>query len=136
MMEDGITKVELERIRITTIALLDAELLKYDARMHLNQFKVSASVDNSLKKLAVEFCYEVFGKRTEDVYYYPADWKQAFKERWFPKWLCQKFPVKFIKVDIARIYPELRGIPNQQYLNIYTKTRIDSNKIFKNLENE
>ena len=27
---------------------------------------------------------------------YPADWWQALKEKWFPKWLLEKYPVEYM----------------------------------------
>jgi hypothetical protein len=41
---------------------------------------------------------------------YPCDWKEAFKERWFPKWLLNRYPVKYkeIVLDVKAIYPEFR----------------------------
>ncbi len=41
---------------------------------------------------------------------YPRDWWQAFKERWFPKWLLEKYPVDYhhITVDVKAIYPDFK----------------------------
>ena len=39
---------------------------------------------------------------------YPADWWQAFKDRWFPYWLKKKFPVKFNRIDRVRICPHIK----------------------------
>ena len=38
---------------------------------------------------------------------YPADWLQAFKERWFPKWALAKWPVvyKTHKFSFSLTYP-------------------------------
>lgn len=36
---------------------------------------------------------------------YPADWWQAFKERWFPKRWAN---VKYKKVDVKALYPKLQ----------------------------
>jgi hypothetical protein len=30
---------------------------------------------------------------------YPRDWWEWFKQRWFPKWLLDKYPVKFVTVE-------------------------------------
>ena len=33
---------------------------------------------------------------------WPADWWQAFRARWFPRWWLRKFPVKYERVDIEQ----------------------------------
>lgn len=33
---------------------------------------------------------------------WPADWRQAFKERWFPAWLLRRFPVKYAEKTVRR----------------------------------
>jgi len=33
---------------------------------------------------------------------YPADWWQAFKDRWFPKWLLRKYPVQCREIIIHK----------------------------------
>lgn len=45
---------------------------------------------------------------------WPADWFQAFKERWFPRWLLARFPVRYSGVDVDRqiyraVCPHLHG---------------------------
>jgi len=41
---------------------------------------------------------------------YPSDWREAFKERWFPAWAKEKWPVKYknVSVQIHGYYPEFR----------------------------
>lgn len=40
---------------------------------------------------------------------YPADWWQAFKERWFPGWLLKRYPVVYThrEFQVKATYPEL-----------------------------
>jgi hypothetical protein len=48
---------------------------------------------------------------------YPEDWWQAFKERWFPDWLKEKYPIKYTKVviDVWELYPTLQpALPDHQ----------------------
>lgn len=55
---------------------------------------------------------------------WPADWWQHFKERWFPAWARQRWPVvyQWRRVDIDAVYPELSkrvSLPREQhYLRI------------------
>ena len=58
---------------------------------------------------------------------YPADWVQAFKERWFPKWLLKKFPVKYTTIvfDVKELYDKI-ALPSKDpfiYFNTYPKEK-------------
>lgn len=49
---------------------------------------------------------------------HPADWKEAFKERWFPKWLLGKYPVEYHETTLvaACLYPEFTpAVPDQEF---------------------
>ncbi len=49
---------------------------------------------------------------------YPRDWWQHFKERWFPKWALDKWPVVYThkSFNAKVIYPDYKvAIPNQEY---------------------
>ena len=47
---------------------------------------------------------------------YPADWKQAIKERFLPRFLRKRWPVHYVKVgwDIRVAYPEI-SLPNEPH---------------------
>lgn len=47
---------------------------------------------------------------------YPADWWEAFKERWFPAVLLKRWPVKRTthRVDFKVLYPDYRAITEDQ----------------------
>jgi hypothetical protein len=36
---------------------------------------------------------------------YPADWWQAFRERWFPKRWLKKHPIKHLEISVRDVYP-------------------------------
>lgn len=44
---------------------------------------------------------------------YPADWFEAFKERWFPKWALKRWPVKITTVtfEATSLYPTIKLRP-------------------------
>ncbi len=39
---------------------------------------------------------------------YPADWWQAFKDRWFPAWAKERWPVRYVRYDLMALYPEIK----------------------------
>ena len=48
---------------------------------------------------------------------FPEDWWQAFKERWFPQWLKQRYPVKCKRfvVNARALYPTYKpNVPDHQ----------------------
>jgi hypothetical protein len=51
----------------------------------------------------------IWGKRkTFEEVRWPSDWKEAFKERWFPKWLLEYCPVRYE----IRQYDAIAAFPN------------------------
>lgn len=52
---------------------------------------------------------------------YPSDWWQAFKERWFPNWLLEYYPVKYtaVKLEARVLYPEIHFPEKQYHLVLY-----------------
>jgi len=47
---------------------------------------------------------------------YPADWKQAVKERFLPRWLRKWWPIRYVRVgwDIRVVYPEI-SLPDEPH---------------------
>lgn len=52
---------------------------------------------------------------------YPADWWQALKERFFPRWALAWWPVKYTKhtFDVVAAYPGIK-FPNRERAYIHT----------------
>lgn len=50
----------------------------------------------------------------------PIDWKEAFKERWFPKWWLNKWPVKYVKkvIEAKALYPTLKMASHKPVIQI------------------
>lgn len=46
-------------------------------------------------------------KAGDRVIRYPKNWKEAFKERWTPRWLKKRFPVKYREYDVLVVFPDL-----------------------------
>jgi hypothetical protein len=69
-------------------------------------------VDRHVGDMAMRLVAKIAQKKA-DVIVYPADWKEAFKERWFPSWLLEKFPVKYVRVDVMEYYPKV-ALPDRE----------------------
>ena len=50
---------------------------------------------------------------------YPKNWKEAFKERWFPSWLLRLSPIEFTEIVIEAkvMYPDLKvSMPREKHM--------------------
>ncbi len=73
------------------------------------------------RQTRIQLSCDLFCRTAEHVeslpsFEYPADWWQAFKARWFPRWAKRRWPVKIAtvgggkaKIDVAALFPELRN---------------------------
>lgn len=78
--------------------------------MDMNNVQLTHYMDHALTRAIYRLDLDVFGQDLEaQIWKMPADWKEAIKERFFPKWLLRKFPVKhaIFKLDVAVLYPQL-----------------------------
>lgn len=53
---------------------------------------------------------------------YPSNWKEAFKERWFPAWLKRRYPVKY-RVVVMEAKAVLPKIPRSASLSLTMRFR-------------
>lgn len=64
------------------------------------------------------------------VIYHPKDWLEAAKERFAPKWILKRWPVKYTehKISFEVLYPNFRpSIPEQEYkvnIKVYQNERL------------
>ena len=51
-------------------------------------------------------------KRDDIIIKYPSNWKEAFKERWFPEWFLKNHPIKYTKhhIKIYDGYPTIKNV--------------------------
>ena len=54
---------------------------------------------------------------------YPADWYQAFKQRWFPRWALKRTPVRMTKVHLARFCPHVAVPDNRTHTDWLKATK-------------
>ncbi len=80
----------------------------------LQNMEMEARVDHMTRRLVLSLRSVCCGKTVERIDVeakYPADWWEAFKERWFPKWALQRWPVKYKTIsvhrDVVRVCPHL-----------------------------
>lgn len=88
----------------------------------LGTSQLEAWIDRQKRAMVAELTAYVARMEVERIQFkrqWPADWWQAFKERWFPKWLKDRFPVRYevFEIDERRyaICPHLRLDPSRPH---------------------
>src|SRR6266850_978956 len=104
--EVDVSRMQLESMRIDSIA----DWISNRYRIQLRQFLLG----ENLHKETVRWKY-------------PADWREAFKERWFPKSWLKRWPVRYTKksvtFDVKAIYPKLNfSLPQEEKYVTFTKS--------------
>lgn len=115
--ETGMMAGELANIYIKHIALRKVRfgLSSLVGKQALDDMRMEVYMDYLTNQIVVAFSSVLLGRETMktviDTVRYPATWRDAFKERWFPKFLKRRFPVKYeeknIEVHIWNICPHL-----------------------------
>lgn len=72
---------------------------------HFKESHLTVAVPQSIDVMVMQLTGWVTGERINEIKY-PLDWWEHFRQRWFPKFLLEKYPVKFriYKIDVQ--YPE------------------------------
>jgi hypothetical protein len=72
--------------------------------------KMDSLFDYVLGRMRIELERYVWGRSIEiKKVMYPQDWWEAFKEEFFPRWACKRWPVKFrcVSFDVREMYPSM-----------------------------
>jgi len=96
---------------------------------------IDLSTDHARDDIMFRLRSFVWGERVDEIgIKHPADWIEAFKERWFPKWILKRRPVeytRYVSNDMAT-YPNFRPSLRDQECLIRTMpfTKRDRNEPF------
>jgi hypothetical protein len=105
-------EVELERIKIGLV-----EKLSYTA---LHDLSVSVNDDFFTNLVSVQIKGYIWGERGKsETIKYPKNWREAFKERWFPAWLLRRYPVVYRvhEINTTTLYPNFKiSVPDQTHV--------------------
>jgi len=96
-----ISTIELKRIEYIV-----ASRISKDDYLRYGGIVVEGAAEDIIIKVK-SFVYGVDEATRRVEIRYPADWWEAFKERWFPRWLLKRYPVKYHEetVEAREIYP-------------------------------
>jgi len=100
-----------DKIRTNTSYKVILERLKFKAKEFITKEMLSSVNVDFLEEHfndAISFNWKVAiaGQNLRTIYY-PKDWWQAFKERWFPKKFKEWWPVEYKIIDIYALYPSI-----------------------------
>ncbi len=105
---NNIHEVTLTKIKVGMAKVIDERLL-LDA-----QFNIARLLSDQFRAELVGYLLGEDIQRKEVSY--PADWWQAFKDRWFPTWARRRWPVRKITtvLDAKLLYTEFKPSLQEQ----------------------
>lgn len=121
----GTKEIQLEKIKIGLMRRIPNHLLDPEVRFSEMESFVCNSVDMQIHGY-------VWGERGKtDTIKYPATWRDAFKERWFPKWLLARYPVSYRvhEISTTTLYPNFKiSMPRDTHvLKFQAFSRVECN---------
>lgn len=98
----------LEKVQLAANRILEGQML-YSLDANFRDWYIEKETRDLILSLRTEVMAE---KIAEETIIYPKDWWQAFKERWFGKYLKKWYPVIYKKIIVKgyATYPELRMV--------------------------
>jgi hypothetical protein len=115
---------------------MNADTINFKERiLHRLRMRVSDSIDLGMveaytvndiehfftERMVYQLRSDIWSEKFEgEIAKYPSNWIQAFKERWFPKWLEKKYPVKYTskRSDFTVLYPRFRPAVSESCVTI------------------
>ena len=121
------------------------EKFVFDVHKYIILSCIAKGVDIQPDKVAVSYEEtkggELIGKAVIDILTlhrplctHPRDWWQAFKERWFPQWMLDRWPPRYCHVEAEYKFPEMNppeSVLGRQFVHLKV---LDEDKIRKDLE--
>ena len=113
--------VTLEKVRIGLNTAISPHLLESDVRL---------AEDLLTNHIMVEIRGMVWAEK-ESVKHqevkYPADWWQAFKERWFRGWMRRRWPIRYciVSLDVRAIYPDFKPAMSHREMRLAIQRRLE-----------
>jgi len=91
--------------------------------------EIDAAVDITTGNLLVQLEAHILSlpeERLEIHRRWPANWIEAVKDRWLPRWLKRRWPVRYEYLDVDRtiykaVCPHLKADPQQTHLHFLLK---------------
>lgn len=100
----------------------ELEKLKFSMNLRVSREALDKADSFILHRVSGYVWSQDAGKKVE--FRYPADWREAFKERWFSNWLLKKFPVRYTykSFQVKATYPGLNVQSHEPVLRLLETT--------------
>lgn len=96
---------------------IELEKMKFYVSQKLSEDYLIAGTECEYDYMHRDFCFRIkayiYGQSKKGIEItYPDNWLEAVKERFYPKFLLKKYPVKYkiIKVDFNVLYPDFKPV--------------------------
>ena len=112
-------EVELENMMFAVMACITKEMAEDFAQSADAEY--SMMDDWARDAITLRIKQRIFGKQVlHEVISYPANWKEAFKERWYPAWAKDKWPVMYTTktFDVRELVPSLNRPGFKSLINV------------------
>lgn len=91
--------------------------------------KVELYEDFALRQLVMSLSARIASLKVENYEFRaPKDWFEALKERFFPKWVLKKFPVKYRveKINVEALFPKIKM--DKEYQSVFIFEKLNENQ--------
>lgn len=106
MNESIMKEILLKKYKLRANLAIAPENIKVSSYLHMSMDAMIVSLDASIAGEQLTKVYKVF----------PADWKEAIKDRFLPEFFRKWFPVRYeiIDIEVAALYPKY-VLPEAQF---------------------
>ena len=114
-------QVSCKTLLLKTIRKGIAKRLK-DYNLDMLDIKIDDYVNHISNEIVLQIYYDlVYEDLTPIIVKYHASWWEYFKDEWFPKWLINKYPIKYYekKINAKCFYPTLKDRDHKGYVEIF-----------------
>ena len=112
-------ETKLEKFKLVAIAYITPRMAEMFGETPEIDVQQEALYENILTRVK----QAVWGRETQrQECKWPADWWQAFKERWFPAWVLKRWPVQYTEYVLRarELYPDV-AMPHRSPIVVIDK---------------
>jgi hypothetical protein len=125
MEKEDVDEIKKQVVARFNILFQDIVVAKGEALWAMRTLKHDAWVDGLADSLFYRLRATLLASehehKVDERVHYPRDWWQAFKERWFPEWVLQRWLVEMAVVRIQRTF-QTRMCPHRDASDLKVHT--------------
>lgn len=102
--------------------MLQLKRIDYYRREALSEYPLHMDVeeyrDMFMQRNVTMIKASIYGTAIQSLRF-PKNWKEAFKERWFPQWALKRYPVVYEEITLDVVMPGLQHSPHSPQLRAF-----------------